>query len=108
MKHRTQTTCPDCELLWKALGHRTEADLYRVDPLLSLLAQLCCDSRSVPLVLPELHKILLKRDEAKRINFRMVYLISEIEDLFFVPGDTSARRNTSRPGYFLPGGSDYS
>jgi hypothetical protein len=67
---------------WKVLGYKDEGDLYRTDPLLCSLALLCHDSRTIPLVLPSLHNILSKRNDAKRINVRMMHLIAEIGDLW--------------------------
>lgn len=67
---------------WKLLGYQSKEELYRVDPLLSLLGQLWCDHSNVPLVLPELNKLLLKQCELDWVNFAMMDLISEIGDLW--------------------------
>lgn len=56
--------------------------LYRTDQLLCLLILLWDDSRNVPLVLPELKKLLLRGGEAKRLNFRIRHTISEISSLW--------------------------
>lgn len=80
---------PDTALMsssppWKVLGFRSEEKLYRADPLLSMFARLCYDLNNIPFILPELNRLLLKREQVKRVNNRMMQAISEIGDLWRV------------------------
>jgi hypothetical protein len=66
----------------RVLDHRNAEKLYGIDRLLPLLTQLCHDTRNIPLVLPELNNLLLRHDEANRLNFQMMHTVSEIVDLW--------------------------
>ena len=81
-KRHTQTKAPTSAPLWTLVGCKSDEALCKADRLLWLLTKLLSDFRNIPLVLPELNKLLLKKDEGKRVNFRIMHSLSEIGDLW--------------------------
>lgn len=81
-KRHAQTEVPTPASPWTKIGYKSDEALCKADRLLWLLTKLCSDFRNIPFVLPELNKLLLKKDEGKRVNFRIMHTLSEIGDLW--------------------------
>ncbi|KAF7508924.1 hypothetical protein GJ744_008633 [Endocarpon pusillum] len=81
-KRQVQTEAPTSDPPWTLTGYKSDEALCKADRLLWLFTKLWSDFRNIPFVLPELNKLLLKKDEGKRVNFRTMHSLSEIGDLW--------------------------
>ncbi len=81
-KRHAQTEVPKSTSVWTLLGYKSDEAFCKADRLLWLLTKLWSDFRNIPLVLPEMNRLLLKKEEGKRLNFRILHALSEIGDLW--------------------------
>lgn len=81
-KRHVQTEVSNAASAWTLLGYKGDEALCKTDRLLWLLTKLLFDFRNTPLVLPELNELLLKKDEGKRVNLRIMHSLAEIGDLW--------------------------